>query len=147
MHFLRASLRRFLPSLSFGVATLLLAVAFAGCATKASRLPRKDLSVLQPGVAREVVMVVIDELGAPASTTKSRSGNTVDVFTFVQGTGKSDKAPRPVEPEQAEATELLLLLEKSGKSPLRTFDGKELTVQVNYDAGLRVKDTVMLRIE
>jgi hypothetical protein len=144
MHFLRASLCRFLPSLSFGVAALSLAVAFAGCATKASRLPRKDLSVLQPGVAREVV---IDELGAPASTSKSRAGNTVDVFTFVQGTGKADKAPRPVEPEQAEATELLLLLEKSGKSPLRTFDGKELTVQVNYDAGLRVKDTVMLRIE
>jgi hypothetical protein len=144
MHFLRTSLRRFLPSLSFGVAALSLAVAFGGCATKASRLPRKDLSVLQPGVAREVV---IEELGAPASTSKSRAGNTVDVFTFVQGTGKSDKAPRPVEPEQAEATELLLLLEKSGKSPLRTFDGKELTVQVNYDAGLRVKDTVMLRIE
>lgn len=130
----------------FGASALALSLAllFGGCATKASRLPRKDMSVLQPGVAREVV---IEELGAPASTTKSRAGNTVDVFTFVQGTGKRDKAPRPVEPEQAEATELLLLLEKSGKSPLSAFDGKELTVQVNYDAGLRVKDTVMLRID
>lgn len=120
------------------------AVAFSGCATKASRVPRKDLSVLQPGVARAVV---IDELGAPASTTTSRAGNTVDVFSFVQGTAESGKAPRPVEPEQAEATEMLLLLEKTGVSPLKYFDGKKLTVQVNYDHEQRVKDTVMLRIE
>lgn len=121
-----------------------LALALGGCATKASRVPRKDLSVLQPGVAREVV---IDELGKPASTTTSRAGNTVDVFTFVQGTGERTRAPRPVEPEQAEATELLLLLEKTGASPLKYFDGKKLTVQVNYDHAQRVQDTAMLRID
>lgn len=120
-----------------------LALSWGGCAT-ASRVPRKDLSVLQPGVAREVV---IDELGKPASTTTSRAGTVVDVFSFVQGTGESKKAPHPVEPEQAEATEMLLMLEKGGHSPLKYFDGKKLTVQVNYDPALRVKDTVMLRIE
>lgn len=138
--------RRSASPLALGALVLAVALSFAlgGCATKASRVPKKDLSVLQPGTAREVV---VDELGTPASTTTSRAGTTVDVFTFVQGTGKRTKAPRPVEPDQAEATELLLMLEKSGKSPMSYFDGKELTVQVNYDAGLRVKDSVMLKIE
>lgn len=141
-----SSRKRSGSSFALGASALLLAVtvALGGCASKTSRLPRKDMTVLQPGVAREVV---IDELGAPASTTKSRAGNTVDVFTFVQGTGPSDKPPRPVEPEQAQATELLLLLEKSGKSPMKTFDGKKLSVQVTYDAALRVQESTMLRME
>ena len=133
-----------LRGLGFTAAALALSFALVGCATKASRATRKDMSVLQPGVAREVV---IDELGAPTSTTTSRAGTTVDVFTFVQGTKPSGKAPRPVEPEQAEATELLLLLEKGGKSPLAYFDGKKLSVQVDYDRSLRVQKSTMLRIE
>ncbi|MDF3057683.1 MAG: hypothetical protein K0R17_1898 [Rariglobus sp.] len=97
-----------------------------------------------PGVTRAAV---IDELGTPVSTTTSRAGTTVDIFTFVQGTAESKKAPRPVEPEQAEATEVLALLDQSGKSPTKLLTGKKLTVQVNYDAEERVRDTVLLRME
>lgn len=139
-----ASRRCSVSSFALGGLALAFTLAFTGCATKASRLPRKDLTVLQPGVAREVV---IDELGQPASTTTSRAGTTVDVFTFVQGTKPSGKPPRPVEPEQAEAHEWMQLLGQAGKSPLGYLDGKKLSVQVNYDAGLRVKDTVLLRVE
>lgn len=121
----------------------LLALVWGGCASP-SQVTKKDMSVLMPGVERAVV---IDEFGAPVSTTTNRAGNTVDVFTFVQGTAPSNKPPRPLEPEQAEAAEMLLLLEKMGQSPMVYFNGKRLTVQVNYDRALRVEDTVMLRIE
>ncbi len=95
-----------------------------------------------------MLQLIADAYGSlPASTTTSRAGNTVDVFTFVQGTAPSKKTPRPLEPEQAESAEWMLLLEKSGRSPTAVFNGKKLTVQVNYDAELRVKDTVMLRME
>lgn len=115
----------------------------AGCATSKTAT-KKDINVFRPGVAREIV---IDEVGAPVSTTTSRAGNTVDVFTFVQGTAPSGKPARPVEPEMAEQVELLALMEKDGRSPLSALTGKKLSVQVNYDADLRVKDTVLLRVE
>lgn len=129
--------------------TLALAVAglaatlLAGCMTARTET-KKDLSVFQPGVPRATV---IDELGAPVSTTKSRQGNTVDIFTFVQGPAPSKKPPRPVEPEQADAAEMLALLEHTGRSPTALLTGKKLTIQVNYDADERVRDIVTLRME
>jgi hypothetical protein len=97
-----------------------------------------------PGVHRAAV---IDELGRPVSTTTSRAGTIVDIFTFVQGTAPSKKTPRPVEPEQADATQLLILLEQTGRSPTEMLTGKKLTLQVNYDTEERVHDTVLLRLE
>lgn len=128
------------------LATALLASLslFLGCASSASKIPKKDLNALQPGTPRTVV---IDEFGPPVSTATGRAGTQVDVFTFVQGTADSKKPPRPVEPEQAEAAEMLALLEQSGRSPMAMLAGKKLTVQVNYDAGGRVIDTVLLRME
>jgi hypothetical protein len=133
----------FYRSAPVGLVFVLLVSLLAGCAT--SRVEtKKDINVFRPGVAREVV---IDEVGAPVSTTKSRAGNTVDVFTFVQGTAPSGKPARPVEPEMAEQVELLALMEQGGRSPLSALTGKKLTVQVNYDGDLRVMDTVLLRAE
>lgn len=130
------------PSL-FGLVLALMLSVLAGCATSRTAT-KKDINVFRPGVAREIV---IDEVGAPVSTTTNRAGLTVDVFTFVQGTAPSGKPPRPVEPELAEEVELLALMEQSGRSPLASLTGKKLSVQVNYDADLRVKDTVLLRVE
>lgn len=130
------------PSL-LSLVSILLVFPLTGCVT-GSRATKKDINVFRPGVAREVV---IDEIGRPAGTTTSRAGTTVDVFTFVQGTRPSGKPPRPVEPELAEDVELLALMERSGRSPLDSLTGKKLTVQVNYDGDLRVKDTVLLRVE
>ena len=126
-----------------GLVFILMVSLLAGCATSRSAT-KKDINVFRPGVAREVV---IDEVGAPLSTTTSRAGYMVDVFAFVQGTKASGKPARPVEPELAEQVELLALMEQSGRSPLSALTGKKLTVQVNYDADLRVKDTVLLRSE
>lgn len=121
----------------------LFAVLLGGCSTKPKET-KKDLSVFMPGVARAAV---IDELGTPVSTTQSRDGHTVDIFTFVQGAAPSDKPPRPVEPEQADATQLLVILDQFGHSPTKLLIGKKLTVQVNYDAEERVRDIVTLRME
>lgn len=132
-----------LPARLIALCMLGLTLLAAGCVS--SRMEtKKDLSVLQPGVSRAAV---IDELGQPVSSTLSRARLPVDVFTFVQGTAPSNKPPRPVEPEQADAVEVLALLEQSGRSPTALFTGKKLTIQVNYDAGRRVQDTVLLRME
>jgi len=120
-----------------------LALFSAGCVSSRTET-KKDLTVLQPGVAREAV---IYELGNPVTSTKSRAGLPVDVFIFVQGTAPSKKVPRPVEPEQADAVEIFALLERSGHSPTALLVGKKLTLQVNYDAEERVTDTVLLRME
>lgn len=126
----------------FTTGCLAVILLFSGCAS--SSATRKDLNLLQPGTPR---VAVIDEFGAPVSTATSRAGLQMDVFTFVQGTAASKKAPRPVEPELAEQTEMLALLEQSGHSPLSMLTGKKITMQVNYDAEGRVKDTVLLRME
>jgi hypothetical protein len=131
------------PTLTALLVTGLITSLLGGCATTRTET-KKDLSVFMPGVAREVV---IDELGTPVSTTKSRAGTTVDIFTFVQGTAPSKKAPRPVEPEQADATEMMVILDQFGQSPTKLLTGKKMTVQVNYDADERVRDTVLLRME
>jgi hypothetical protein len=115
----------------------------AGCASSRTET-KKDLTVLQPGVSRESV---IYELGNPVTSTKSRAGLPVDVFTFVQKTAPNKKAPHPVEPEQADAVEIFALLEQSGYSPTALLTGKKLTLQVNYDAEERVTNTVLLRME
>ncbi|CAM2848942.1 hypothetical protein [Rariglobus hedericola] len=132
------------PLSLFTTGSLAAILFLTGCASSTSSATRKDLNVLQPGTTRAVV---IDELGIPATTSTSRAGLQMDVFTFVQGTAASKKAPRPVEPEQAEQTEMLALLEQNGTSPLAALSGKKLTVQVNYDEAGRVKDTVLLRME
>ncbi len=140
-----AGLGKIMPRPSLNVLCLIvgLVLLLAGCASTRSAT-KKDLSVLQPGVSRAAV---IDELGTPVSSTISRAGLPVDIFTFVQGTAPSKKPPRPVEPEQADAAELLVILEQTGRSPTAMLTGKKLTLQVNYDAEERVKDTVLLRME
>lgn len=130
------------PTLTVLCSSVCILLFLGGCSS--TRATKKDLTVLMPGATRAAV---IDELGTPVSTATSRAGTTMDVFTFVQGTAPSKKPPRPVEAEQAEATEVLALLEQFGKSPTKLLAGKKLTLQVNYDAEERVRDTVLLRME
>lgn len=113
-----------------------------GCASR--KETRKDLTVFMPGVERAALL---HELGTPVSTTPSRDGHTVDIFTFVQGTAESKNPPRPVEPERAEATQAMVLLGQLPYSPTRILTGKKITMQVNYDAEERVRDVVLLRLE
>jgi len=125
---------------------LALAVVFAagmlsGCASATKSADRRDMSVIRTGVARAEIL---KELGTPVSSTKSKDGNQVDIFTFVQGVNPAGQVPRPIEPEEADAQMMKIMLKKTGLSPDAMFDGKTLTVQVNYDQDDRVADTFLL---
>ncbi len=53
--------------------------------------PKKDLSVLSPGVSRNTI---IRELGQPETSTKSAEGLTTDVYDFKQGYTELNRAMR-----------------------------------------------------
>ncbi len=125
---------------------LALVVVFAagmlsGCASTTKSADRRDVSVIRTGVARAEIL---KELGTPVSSTKSKDGNQVDIFTFVQGVKPAGQTPRPIEPEEADAQMMKIMLKKTGFSPDAMFDGQTLTVQVNYDQDDRVADTFLL---
>ncbi len=63
---------------------LVLCATGSGCSVMmASKAPpKKDLSILHPGVSRNMV---ISELGAPQTSTKAADGTTTDVYDFKQG--------------------------------------------------------------
>ncbi len=120
---------------------VLAAGALSGCASTKKSADLRDVSVIRTGVARAEIL---KELGTPVSSTKRENGNQVDIFTFVQGVKSAGQTPRPIKPEEADAQMLKVMLKQSGISPEAIFDGKTLTVQVNYDQDDRVADTFLL---
>ena len=125
----------------FVVAVVLAAGVLGGCVSTKKSADRRDVGVIRTGVERAEIL---KELGAPVSATKSKDGNLVDIFTFVQGVDPAGQAPRPIEREEADAQMLKVMLKQTGISPDAIFDGKTLTVQVNYDQDDRVADTFLL---
>ena len=72
---------------------LMLTVVAIGCAAsqKAASQPKaKDLSVLDPGTSRDLVIL---ELGAPAES-RTENGKKIDLFSFVQGYSAKARAAR-----------------------------------------------------
>jgi len=123
------------------LAVMLAAGVLGGCASTAKSADRHDVSVIRTGQARAEIL---EELGTPVSSTKSKDGNQVDIFTFVQGVKPGGQVPRPIAPEEADAQMLKIMLNKAGIAPEAMFDGQILTVQVNYDRDDRVADTFLL---
>jgi hypothetical protein len=123
------------------LAVVLAAGVLGGCASTTKSADRRDVSVIRTGVAR---VEILKELGTPVSTTKSKDGNQVDIFTFVQGMNPAGQVPQPIDPEEADAQMMKIMLKQRGISPEAMFDGKTLTVQVNYDQDDRVADTFLL---
>ncbi|MFA6288114.1 MAG: hypothetical protein WC661_12085 [Opitutaceae bacterium] len=138
---MKLSLVRSLRGGWLALAVVLAAGLLGGCASTTKSADRRDVSVIRTGVARAEIL---KELGTPVSSTKSKDGNQVDIFTFVQGVKPAGQVPRPIEREEADAQMLKVMLKQTGFSPDAIFDGKTLTVQVNYDQDERVVDTFLL---
>ena len=68
-------------------------ILFVGCTAtqQAAQQPtQKDLSVLDPGTSRDIVII---EFGAPAET-KFEDGRRVDLYSFVQGYSRGTRTAR-----------------------------------------------------
>jgi len=119
-----------------------LMAALAGCAAmKASQQPeKKNLTVLESGTPRSHV---IAELGAPLWS-EQRDGKTVDIFAFKQGYSKTTKAGRALVHGTADVF-TFGLWEVVGIPAETLADGKDVKVQVVYDANEHVQSLNMIK--
>ena len=109
----------------------------------ATRQPdKKDLSVLQPGTARNTV---IGALGAPA-TTNEKDGKKVDLFVFVQGYTSGSRTGRAVGHAIADIF-TLGLWEVVGTPIEMTATGTEMQIEVIYDEDDTVESVTYLKGE
>jgi len=111
-------------------------VATSGCSVvMAAKQPdAKDLSVLNEGTARSVVL---GELGQPAWSGE-RDGAKLDVFAFVDGYHKATKAARAFFHAAADVF-TFGLWEVIGTPAEAIFSGSKMRVEVAYDDQQRVK--------
>ncbi len=126
----RALIQMVSPIATIALACLCLTpLGLSGCSVykAAARPPRKDLTVLKPGTARDRVTA---ELGPPVRTEKS--GNyRKDVFTFVQGSSTASRSTlAAIIAIEDIATLGAAELAFSGEE----FAAKKITVAVYYDA-------------
>jgi outer membrane protein assembly factor BamE (lipoprotein component of BamABCDE complex) len=120
----------------------LVAVAMSGCSVfMAANQPRKrNLNVLAVGSPRSLVLA---ELGAPVSTEMNRR-NRVDVYAFRQGYSRGVRTTRAVGHGVADFL-TLGIWEVVGTPTEAFFDGEETLIQVQYDAGDKVVQTMTLK--
>ena len=110
---------------------LMLTVVAIGCAAtqKAASQPKaKDLSVLDPGTSRDLVIL---ELGAPAES-RTENGKKIDLFSFVQGYSAKARAARATSHAAGEIV-TLGLWGLVGTPIERGFNGTVLGYRVFYD--------------
>ncbi|MCK4386948.1 MAG: hypothetical protein KAV41_02615 [Candidatus Pacebacteria bacterium] len=123
------------------LAIFLLVLAFTGCsAMRASQQPdKKDLSVLDSGVSRDLVRA---ELGIPVSIGEDTTGN-YDIFSFNEGYSKGNKSVRVI---AHGAVSLLTcgLWEFIGLPIETSATGKEQKLKVYYDANNKVSKVINL---
>lgn len=117
----------------------LLIVAFlllTGCASQnALDQPElKDLKVLEQGTHRDMVLL---ELGAPANT-KVDGETTVDLFSFVQGYSKGNRAARAFGHGLADVA-TLGLWSLAGSQIEESYNGTIMGFRVTYENELVVK--------
>ena len=112
-----------------------------GCAVfmAAKQPPKKDLSVLSPGMPRSMLLA---ELGEPV-TTETRDGKKVEVFSFTQGYSKPAKAARAVFHGAADVF-TLGLWEVIGTPTEAVFDGNKMSFEVAYNADDQVENVIDL---
>ncbi|PAW80555.1 MAG: hypothetical protein B9S33_18255 [Pedosphaera sp. Tous-C6FEB] len=127
------------------ILTCLMATAISllsGCSVfmAAKQPPKKDLTVLNVGTPRNVI---IAELGSPVHT-ETKDGLRMDIYNFVQGYSKGAKAGRAVFHGAADVL-TLGLWEVVGTPTEGTFDGNRMSVEVRYDASDRVREVVTIK--
>ena len=105
-------------------------LGLSGCTVykAAAAPPRKDLTVLQPGTARDRV---IAELGPPVRTEQLGS-NRKDVFTFIQGPSTAAKTGLATVIAVEDIATLGAAELALGSEEVNA--GKKITVAVYYDA-------------
>lgn len=118
-----------------GVCAIVL-MATTGCSVfMAAKQPdAKDLSVLNPGTPRQMLLA---ELGAPVWSGE-REGSKVEVYSFVDGYSRAAKAARAFFHGAADVF-TLGLWEVIGTPAEAIFSGKKMTVEVVYDDVDRVR--------
>ncbi len=121
------------------VVLLLLIFCFSnvGCSVfmAAKQETKKDLSVLEVGTDRSYL---IGEFGAP-EWSGEKDGKKVDIYKFVQGYSKGAKVGRAFFHGTADIFSLGLW-EVIGTPTEMIADGKELKIEVTYDANNFVED-------
>ena len=110
---------------------LMLTVVAIGCAAtqKAASQPKAtDLSVLDPGTSRDLVIL---ELGAPAES-RTKKSKKIDLFSFVQGYSAKARAARVAGHAAGDAM-TFGLWGLVGTPIERGFNGTVLGYRVFYD--------------
>jgi hypothetical protein len=100
----------------------------------------KNLDLLKPGTERALL---IAEYGKPIQSEIGRSGDRVEIFTFVDGYSSANKAGRAVFHGAADVM-TLGLWELIGTPMEGHYKGKKMSVEVTYDKNDRVKKVVHL---
>jgi outer membrane protein assembly factor BamE (lipoprotein component of BamABCDE complex) len=103
---------------------------------------KKNLAVLKPGTPRDLI---IAELGAPVFSETTPEGKK-DIYTFVQGYGKLNKASRALFHGTADLF-TAGIWEVVGTPVEGAFDGKKISVRVLFDQSERVKESKTLSVE
>ena len=113
----------------------------SGCSVfmAAKQPPKKDLSVLKKGTARNEV---IAELGSPEWSEKVE-GKTTDVFSFRQGYSKGAKVGRAAFHGVADVFSFGLW-EVIGTPVEAIADGEQIKLQIKYDEDDRVNEVTYL---
>ncbi|MGQ0671876.1 MAG: hypothetical protein ACT4N2_03200 [Hyphomicrobium sp.] len=123
-------------------ALLCACLSLSGCAAymAANQPGQKDFSVFKAGTPRDRVLA---EFGSPMHS-ETLNGQKSDIFTFVQGYNGAVKAGRAVVHGVASLA-TLGLWEIIGTPVEGHMNGSQLSVRVNYDAGLRVTEVLPLK--
>lgn len=126
------------------ILTLIITAMISGCAVyMATNQPRKrNLAVLKPGTHRDLV---IAEFGAPVTSEKTETGRK-EIYTFVQGYSKMAKAGRALFHGTADLF-TIGLWEAVGTPIEGAFDGKTISVRVDFDKDECVRESKTLSIE
>jgi len=101
---------------------------------------QKDLSVIKKGTDRGLVL---SEFGAPKVSEES-NGKKVEIYIFKQGYSGMAKTGRAMFHGAADVVTLGLweIVSTPGES---YFDGKDMTIEVTYDANNKVESSRILR--
>lgn len=118
---------------------LLLVSAFlflGGCASQNAldQPEKKDLTVLQSGTHRDMVIL---ELGAPANTTV-QDALTIDLFSFVQGYSRANRAGRAFGHGLADVA-TLGLWSLAGSQIEESYNGTIMGFRVTYEDQIVIK--------
>jgi hypothetical protein len=128
------------------IAGLSLAFLF-GCTAKTASPPATTiLNDLHPGADRAEVSA---RFGPPETSGTDPSGNTMEVFTFVEGDPVINPSPEDTATLEAAVipgTEVSATMAQTGPITDTLFQGDTLTVQVNYDENDAVENTLLLEV-